>query len=87
MSANVDLNVRPDPDKELVDIADYVTGSKIKSSEAYDTARNCLIDTLGCGFLAQRFPECSKAPRSDRAGHDGARTARVCRARSSSSTR
>ncbi len=60
MSANVDLNVRPDPDKELVAIADYVTGFQIKSSEAYDTARNCLIDTLGCGFLAQRFPECSK---------------------------
>jgi 2-methylcitrate dehydratase len=60
MSANVDLNVRPDPDKELVDIADYVTGFQIKSAEAYDTARNCLIDTLGCGFLAQRFPECSK---------------------------
>jgi len=60
MSSNVDLNVRPDPDKELVDIADYVTGFTIKSVEAYDTARNCLIDTLGCGFLAQRFPECSK---------------------------
>ena len=60
MSANVDLNVRPDPDKELVAIADYVTGYQIKSGEAYDTARNCLIDTLGCGFLAQRFPECSK---------------------------
>jgi 2-methylcitrate dehydratase len=60
MSANVDLNVRPAPDKELVDIADYVMGYKIQSAEAYDTARNCLIDTLGCGFLAQRFPECSK---------------------------
>jgi 2-methylcitrate dehydratase len=60
MSANVDLNVRPDPDRELVDIADYVTGYEIKSAEAYDTARNCLIDTLGCGFLAQRFPECTK---------------------------
>src|SRR5512143_2496216 len=60
MSANVDLNVRPDPDKELVDIADYVTGYQIKSNEAYDTARNCLIDTLGCGLLALRFPECTK---------------------------
>ena len=59
MSSNVDLNVRPDPDKELIDIADYVTGFQIESAEAYDTARNCLIDTLGCGFLAQRFPECA----------------------------
>jgi 2-methylcitrate dehydratase len=60
MSANVDLNVRPDPDKELVDIADYVVGYEVTSDEAMDTARNCLMDTLGCGFLAQRFPECAK---------------------------
>lgn len=60
MSANVEANVRPDPDKELVDIATYVTDTEIDSSEAYNTARNCLIDTLGCGFLAQRFPECAK---------------------------
>ena len=60
MSQNVDINVRPDPDPELVAIANYVHGVKITSAEAMDTARNCLIDTLGCGFLAQRFPECTK---------------------------
>ena len=60
MSANVDLNVRPEPDSELVAIADYVTGFEIDSAEAYDTARYCLMDTLGCGFLAMRFPECAK---------------------------
>jgi len=60
MSSNVDVNVRPDPDRELVDIADYVDGKEIESKEAYDTARNCLMDTLGCGFLALRFPECTK---------------------------
>ena len=60
MSANVEANVRPDPDPELVAIADYVTGTDLTSSEAFDTARNCLMDTLGCGFLAQRFPECAK---------------------------
>lgn len=60
MSANVEANVRPDPDPELVAIADYVTGTEITSSDAFDTARNCLMDTLGCGFLAQRFPECAK---------------------------
>jgi 2-methylcitrate dehydratase len=32
----------------------------IDSAEAYNTARNCLMDTLGCGFLALRFPECTK---------------------------
>ena len=59
MSANVEANVRPAPDSELVDIADYVLGS-VTSDEAFDTARYCLMDTLGCGFLAQRFPECAK---------------------------
>ena len=60
MSANVDVNVRPDPDPELVAIADYVCDFEVDSQEALNTARNCLIDTLGCGFLALRFPECSK---------------------------
>lgn len=60
MSANVDMNNRPAPDQVLVDIAKYVCDMEIKSDEAYDTARNCLIDTLGCGLLALRFPECTK---------------------------
>ena len=60
MSANVEANVRPAPDRELVDIADYVTARGTASDEAIDTARYCLMDTLGCGFLAQRFPECAK---------------------------
>ena len=60
MSANVDINVRPEPDAELVAIADYVTSFQIDSTEAFNTARYCLMDTLGCGFLAQRFPECAK---------------------------
>ncbi|MGI9250273.1 MAG: bifunctional 2-methylcitrate dehydratase/aconitate hydratase [Pseudohongiellaceae bacterium] len=60
MSANVDMNTRPAPDKVLVDIADYVCDFEIDSDEAYNTARNCLMDTLGCGLLALRFPECSK---------------------------
>ena len=55
-----DANIRPEPDAELVAIADYVVGGKIDSAEAYDTARHCLMDTLGCGFLALRFPECAK---------------------------
>ena len=60
MAANVDVNVRPAPDAELCAIADYVTRFEIDSAEAFDTARHCLMDTLGCGFLAQRFPECAK---------------------------
>ncbi|MHC9036315.1 bifunctional 2-methylcitrate dehydratase/aconitate hydratase [Cobetia marina] len=30
------------------------------SAEAMNTARLCLMDTLGCGILALRFPECTK---------------------------
>lgn len=60
MSANVDVNHRPDPDQVLVDIADYVCNHPITSKAALDTARYCLMDTLGCGLLALRFPECTK---------------------------
>lgn len=60
MSANVESNIRPKPDQVLVDIADYVCDFEITSTEAYNTARNCLMDTIGCGLLALRFPECTK---------------------------
>ena len=59
MSAPIS-NVRPAPDKVLVDIADYVTKYQIGSSEAYETARYCLMDTLGCGFEALEYPACTK---------------------------
>ena len=59
MSSHIS-NVRPKPDKVLVDIVDYVTAYKIKSKVAYDTARNCLIDTLGCGLEALEYPACTK---------------------------
>ena len=60
MSANVDLNNRPEYDAEIQAIADYVLNYEVKSDEALETARNCLIDTLGCGFLALKFPACTK---------------------------
>ena len=60
MSATFDVNERPDYDHVLQEIADYVLAYRIDSEEAWDTARNCLIDTLGCGLLALRFPECTK---------------------------
>ena len=60
LTSNVDLNQRPEPDQVLIDIANYVCDYKIDSQEAYNTARNCLMDTLGCGFLALNFPECTK---------------------------
>ena len=60
MSGNVETNVRPNPDDVLVKIADYVLDKQIESEEAYNTARYCLMDTLGCGLLALTFPDCVK---------------------------
>lgn len=45
-------------DSLLIDIADYVHDAEIDSQLAYDTARYCLMDSLGCGFLALAHPEC-----------------------------
>lgn len=59
MSAPIS-NVRPDPDQVLADIADYVLNYEIRSELAYETARNCLIDTLGCGLEALEYPACRK---------------------------
>src|SRR5258706_7785343 len=59
MSAPIS-NVRPKPDQVLVDIVDYVTKYRIASRQAYETARYCLIDTLGCGFEALEYPACTK---------------------------
>ncbi|MET0216899.1 MAG: bifunctional 2-methylcitrate dehydratase/aconitate hydratase [Burkholderiales bacterium] len=53
-------NVRPQPDAVLTDIADYVSGYSIESREAYETARYCLMDTLGCGLEALEYPACTK---------------------------
>jgi 2-methylcitrate dehydratase len=54
------FNIRPAPDRLLTEIADYATEYVIESSEAYNTARYCLMDTLGCGLLALRYSECTK---------------------------
>ena len=52
--------IRPDPDASMVDIADYVIDYRIDSTEAYDTARYMLLDSLACAMLAMKFPECVK---------------------------
>ena len=59
MSAPIS-NIRPEPDQVLVDIVDYALDYRIKSELAYETARNCLIDTLGCGLEALEYPACRK---------------------------
>ena len=51
---------RPDPEKVLTDIADYVLDYEVNSSEAYETARYCLMDSLACAMLALKYPACTK---------------------------
>jgi 2-methylcitrate dehydratase len=53
-------NERPAPDKVIADIADYALGYEINSDLAYETARYCLLDTLGCGLEALEYPACTK---------------------------
>jgi 2-methylcitrate dehydratase len=47
-------------DQVLLAIADYVLGYEVTSELAFETARNCLIDTLGCGLEALEYPACTK---------------------------
>jgi len=51
---------RPAPDEVLVAIAEYAKSFAIKSPQAYETARYCLMDTLACGFQALKYPACTK---------------------------
>lgn len=60
MSTTFDLNERPEYDKVITSIVDYVRDYQVSSDEAWETARHCLMDTIGCGLLALRFPECTK---------------------------
>src|SRR3954464_7761301 len=53
-------SVRPAPDQVIADIADFVVSGPAPSALALDTARACLIDTLGCGLEALDYPACTK---------------------------
>lgn len=59
MSSHIS-NIRPEPDQVIVDIAKYVNEYEINSDEALDTARYCLMDTLGCGLEALSYSACTK---------------------------
>jgi len=59
MSANK-ANNRPQPDKVIADIADYVLTYEITSEEAWKTAHYNCLDALGCGFEALTYPACTK---------------------------
>lgn len=54
------VNVRPEPDAILVQLARYAAGYAPQSVEALETARYCFMDTLGCGLLALRYPDCAR---------------------------
>jgi 2-methylcitrate dehydratase len=47
-------------DQVIVDIVDYVENYEVDSDLAYETAWNCLLDTLGCGLEALEYPACTK---------------------------
>ncbi|PKI83479.1 2-methylcitrate dehydratase [Malassezia vespertilionis] len=49
-------NARPPVDKVIQDIANYVHDYDQITETAYDTARLVLLDSLGCGVEALRFP-------------------------------
>jgi len=53
-------NSRPQPDRLLQDIADYVLTPATHHRTAYARARHCLMDALGCAFAALQVPECMR---------------------------
>ncbi|RYF23243.1 MAG: bifunctional 2-methylcitrate dehydratase/aconitate hydratase [Flavobacteriales bacterium] len=59
MSSHIS-NERPQPDKVLTDIVDYVLNYEIQNEVAWQTAQYCLLDTLGCGLEALTYPACTK---------------------------
>lgn len=60
MSIGIKTTERPEFDHVISDIVDYVFNTETNSPEAYETARYCLIDSLGCGLLALDYPACTK---------------------------
>jgi len=57
---SADINLRPETDHELINIAEYVTNYSINSTEAWSTAMDCFIDALACHFLALKHPDCMR---------------------------
>jgi 2-methylcitrate dehydratase len=53
-------NTRPEFDKEIQDIADFVLDKTPPGEEALLTARYCLLDSLACAFMSLDFPNCTK---------------------------
>jgi 2-methylcitrate dehydratase len=61
VTQDIKLADRPQPDQVNTEIADYVcTPGRKFSAEAMETARYCLMDTLGCGLQALTYPACTR---------------------------
>lgn len=53
-------NKQRDTDEVILTLADYVANHHIQSDLAYNTARYCLMDSIGCALLALQYPACTK---------------------------
>lgn len=53
-------NKRPDFDKEIQAIADYVLKFPIKSDLALETAYYCFLDSLACAMMSLSYKQCTK---------------------------
>lgn len=47
-------------DQLLEQLADYALGTQSFNATATETARLCLLDSIGCGLLALQYPACTK---------------------------
>ncbi|HMO15391.1 MAG TPA: bifunctional 2-methylcitrate dehydratase/aconitate hydratase [Pirellulaceae bacterium] len=47
-------------DRIITEIAEYAHSYQPDSDVAYETARWCLMDSLGCAMLALKYPACTK---------------------------
>jgi len=59
-SSQASVNLRPNPDDVLIQIADYVCDPPEFTAKAWKTSQYSLLDTLGCGLLALNYPECAR---------------------------
>lgn len=57
---HANTNSRPEPDDLLKNISSYVHDTKINSKLAFETAKYCFFDTLGCGLAALKYPQVQK---------------------------
>jgi 2-methylcitrate dehydratase len=60
VSDGMETAASPNWDQALLDIIDYVRDYEITSDLAYEAARNCLIDSLGCALEALEYVACKK---------------------------